>query len=168
MENFITITYNDVDYSVHFFESTANLVRQEELLQLPLSKWQELLLKKNGYCYASDLYKVLLKKIDYEDVKSKSFIYKNKSYWLDKKTRMNIQALLNNKMDKFELILPDCIVTLDYNKAKKFMDNLELYSYNCFLTTQKHLNAMKEIKSIGDLINFDYTQGYPDKIVLDE
>ena len=35
-------------------------------------------------------------------------------------------------------------------------------------TTTKHLQAIKELKTVEDVVNYNYTSGYPDKITLNE
>lgn len=95
-----------------------------------------------------------------------SFIINNSYYWLDKETRLGIMHLANCSKDNIQLVLGDKILTIPVDKAKDFLAQLEVYAGQCYLQTQKHLLAIKELKTIEDIINYDYTKGYPEKITF--
>lgn len=97
-----------------------------------------------------------------------SFIYKNKNYWFDKNTRTSLLTLAQYSEKTITLVLGDEIVILDTYIAKDFLRNLELYASKCFLTTAQHLKNVKELKKLEDIINYDYTYGYPNKLNLNE
>jgi hypothetical protein len=62
--------------------------------------------------------------------------------------------------------LEDEIIELPVDIANKFLKELEVYAGKCYLNTQKHLIAIKSLETLEDMINYDYTSGYPEKIVL--
>lgn len=96
-----------------------------------------------------------------------SFFYEGKEYWLDKDNRNSLWNLSNSSLGNIEFVIGDEILTLNSLKLKAFLLKLEVYAYKCFVNTFKHLKAAKNLNNIQDIINYDYTTGYPDKIVLE-
>lgn len=95
-----------------------------------------------------------------------NFYYNGNTYWFDKNTRLGLMNLLSCGGDSIQVVLEDEIVTFDSDKFKKFLQNLELYASQCYITTAKHLNSVQKLEKLEDIINYDYTLGYPDKITL--
>lgn len=102
-----------------------------------------------------------------KSIEVNSFIFKDKKYWFDKNTRASLLALVSCSENTITLVLGDELVELEISKAKKFLSDLEIYASKCYVNTAKHLKNIKELKSLEDVINYDYTTGYPDKIILD-
>ena len=96
-----------------------------------------------------------------------SFLVGNQPFWLDKATRVGLMHLANCSTDALQLVLGDQVMTFPIDFAKDFLARLEVYAGQCYLQTQKHLLKVKELKTIEDIINYDYTTGYPEKIVLE-
>lgn len=97
----------------------------------------------------------------------KSFIYKDKEYWLTKDNRTCLWNLSNSSLGNIEFIIGDEIVEMNSIKLKSFLLKLELYAYKCFVNTFKHLKASKDLNKLEDIITYDYTTGYPEKITLE-
>lgn len=97
-----------------------------------------------------------------------SFIFKDGLEWLDKSTRVGLMHLANCSSDNISLVLSNNVVNLSVDKLKNFLAKLEIYASTCFLQTQKHLETIKTLKNSEDIINYDYTTGYPEKIVLQD
>lgn len=95
-----------------------------------------------------------------------SFIYKNKEYWLDSKARSSLYNLSQTSLDTIEFILEDEIIKISSDKLQKFINDLEVYSHKCYVNTFKHLKTVDTLTDIEDIFNYDYTTGYPEKIVL--
>lgn len=115
-------------------------------------------------------YKNILKaKINLYDQSEKvnSFIFKEKSLWLDKATRVGLMHLANCSTEDIQLILGDQILTFSPDFVKEFLTRLEVYAGKCYVQTQKHLIAVDALKTPEEIINYDYTTGYPEKIVLE-
>lgn len=117
------------------------------------------------HCYGD----ILSAKINLYDNSSEvnSFIFKGSPMWLDKATRVGLMHLVNCSSDKVQVVLENEIITFSKDEAKDFLTQLELYAGQCYLQTQKHLLAVKQLKTAEDFINYDYTTGYPDKIILE-
>lgn len=168
IDSFIKITYENRSYIIYKGDSLKQLLTHTELLTLPISVWKTILERKDGVCYYNTLYKVLVAEIKYYDTSSNvnGFYYKGKEYWYDKATRVGLQNLVNSNPENITLVLGDEMIELDVDKAKQFLSSLEIYAGKCYINTAKHLKAIKSLKTIEDLINYNYTSGYPDKITL--
>ena len=156
---------------MNYKELTLDLMlEQEELLQLPLSKWYEIIKEKDGVCYEFTLITILIALIKYYDklVNVNSFYYKDKQEWLDKNTRLGLQNLINSGADNITIQLKNSIIDIKATKLKEFLNQLEVYAGKCFSVTAKHLEAIKQLNTVDDLINYDFKSGYPLKITLDE
>ena len=166
----IQVIYNGKSYFVNKTDTLKSMLSREELLQLPMKTWVELLNLKDGRYYLSTLLTIIGALIRAYDKSSNvnSFYYKGKKYWLDKNTRVGLQNLANCSSDNMSLVLEDTIVELSIDKAKSFLSKLEEYAGKCYINTTKHLLAIKDFKTVEDVINYAYTTGYPDKITLNE
>lgn len=160
--------HNDHTYVINKDETLKNMLTKEELLQLPLSAWKELFEQKDGTCCNNLMFTVLKAVVSAYGEKVKSFYYKDKEYWFDSEKRTSLLSLANCGQDTIDLVIGDNIITLSTDKVKDFISQLELYSGKCFVATAKHLQSIKELHSVEDVINYDYTTGYPDKIILNE
>ena len=74
-----------------------------------------------------------------------------------------------------ELYEETCITKKDIclkhlmNLQYKVQDiELEVYAGKCFTTTAQHLQNIKQLDTIEDLLKYDYTAKYPNKIILNE
>ena len=158
--------YYIIDKNLHLDE----LLKKVEFYNFNMNDWKELLFFKDGIISSKILRKILYDKIEKFDKSSNvnSFIYKEKEYWFDKNTRASLLALVSCSENTITLVLGDELIEIEVSKAKKFLSDLEIYASKCFVNTQKHLNAIKELKTVEDIINYDYTKGYPDKLKFDE
>lgn len=171
MDNkYITISYNNKDYVINKADSLNDLISRGELLKLPMSCWKEIFEKKDGTCRYKTMLKVLEACIYAYDTSDNVniFYYKNVPCWLDKNTRVGLYHLATCSPEHITVALGTEIITLPVEHAKAFLAALEVYAGECYLMTAKHLIAIKELKSIEDIVNYDYTKGYPDKISLNE
>lgn len=144
------------------------LILNEPILQ-ELSFEDLLELWKNLYGIPKNVKDILKKKIElYSNSFSvKSFIYKGKEYWLDKDNRSSLWNLSNSSLSNVEFVVGDDILTMNSLKLKAFLLKLEVYSYKCFVNTFKHLKASRDLSKLEDIINYDYTTSYPEKVTLE-
>lgn len=168
MDNLIEITEGNKSFIIKKYDTLKTLLTYDRILALSTSTWKTLLERKNGECALDSLKTVLKAKIKQYDTSKavNGFIYNDKEYWFDKATRVGLQNLVNSNPEYISLVLEDQIVELSNDKAKEFLSQLEVYAGNCFVNTSKHLLAIKELKTVGDVVNYDYTSGYPNKIEL--
>ena len=164
----ININYNNEAISVKRDASLEQLLKNRKLMKCPISVWNDLLIEKDGQSSEYTLKEVLKKQIVNFDTSDNvnAFLMNNQKYWLDKSTRVGLQQLINSSDSEVSLVLGDEVLTLPKDVASKFLAQLEVYAGKCFIQTQKHLIAIKELKTIEDIINYDYTKGYPEKIIF--
>jgi hypothetical protein len=116
------------------------------------------------------LYKdILLAQIDLYDRSDNvnSFIYKGNKYWLDKQQRSCMKTVSESGLKEVEVVLGDDSIILPSEFVKQFILQLEAYAYKCYVVTAKHLATANKLETSEDIIKYDYTSGYPDKIVLE-
>lgn len=164
----IDITYNNEAISVRRDASLQQLMKNKRLLNCPLSVWNELLIKKDGHTSEFALREVLKKQVANYDSSDNvnSFIIGGQKYWLDKATRVGLQQLVNSSEDEVSLVLHDQVLTIPKDIASGFLAQLEVYAGKCYLQTAKHQLAIKELQTVDDLISYDYTKGYPEKLTF--
>ena len=124
---------------------------------------------KDVYGIPSNLLDFLKRKIELysSSANINSFIYEGKEYWLDKSNRNSLWNLSNSTVGDVEFIVGDDVVIMNALKLKAFILKLEVYAYKSFVNTFKHQKAVKALTALEDIINYDYTTGYPEKITLE-
>lgn len=158
--------FNNKSYWIADKDSVTDMLNRKDLTSFPLSIWKQLLEDKYGYSNISTLITILEKKIKLYDtsIEVNSFLIGENKFWLDKATRVGLMHLANCSTDNIQLVLGEQIFTIPVDTAKNFLQQLEVYAGQCYLQTQKHLIAIKDLKTIEDIINYDYTKGYPEKV----
>lgn len=96
-----------------------------------------------------------------------SFIYKGNKYWLDKQQRSCMKTVAESGLADIEIVFGDIAITLPSEFVKHFILQLEAYAYKCFVVTAKHQQSIKFLETKEDILNYDYTTGYPEKITLE-
>lgn len=164
----INIEHNGVIYSINPKTSVNQLIKDSNLIKLPMKKWEVLLEAKSLHKQMPRYLQILEAKIKDYDTSSEvnSFLIGENKFWLDKATRVGLMHLANCSTDNLQLVLGDQVLTISVDIAKDFLAKLEVYAGQCYLQTQKHLLAIKSLKTIEDVINYDYTKGYPEKITF--
>lgn len=164
----VFIGKNNKPYAISDLE-IANILNNEELLNMySMSELHELYTKYFGVYVAKYPY-ILSQKIKLYDNSDNvnSFFVNGKKMWLDKATRVGLMHLINCSSDSIQLVLGNELITFPIDQAKNFLTRLELYASQCYLQTQKHLLAVKDLKTVEEVLNYDYTAGYPEKITLE-
>lgn len=148
----------------------SNLLKNDKLIsELDMKTLPETFMNIFGIDYSDSYYLILKRKIELYDKSQavNSFIYKGKFYWLDKQQRSCIKTITESNLETIDIILDNQIITLSSDLVKQFILNLEVYAYKCNANTIKHLQTISEIYDPEDLINYDYTTGYPEKVILE-
>lgn len=159
-------TYNGVNYNVAIHATIADRLKQRELLQLPLEGWKELFILVNGKADIESLREILVAKVkDIEN--SKEFEYEGEKLWWDKNTRAGLINLANSTSDAIPIIVNGKIVEFSPEFLKNILNRLEVYSSKCYVQMYKHLELINKLQTLEDILNYDYTLGYPEKIVID-
>lgn len=158
------IKYNNVEYNIpNYLNQTEE---REGLMSLPLEIWLEYFTKLTGQGDFVFMKKVLKYQIMKQDLKVNTFSYKGKDYWWDKNTRIGLDRLANSGKDSYEIVLGTEIVEFSKEELQNLLNKLEIYANECFVNTQKHLNAIESLNTPLELVEYDYTLGYPDKIIV--
>ncbi len=162
----IQFTYNGVTYNVANRATIADRLKQRELLELPLEGWKELLALVNGKADEESLRQVLIGKVkNLED--SKEFEYKGKKLWWNKNTRAGLLNLANSSTDNVAILIGDDVISFNLESLKDLLAQLEVYSSKCLIVTHKHIKAIEKLQTFEDILKYDYTLGYPDKVVIE-
>lgn len=97
------------------------------------------------------------------------FFYDGQFMWLDRITR----AVLANTISSAKLLGQETIniwyndticITLDCENAKLMLASLELYATSCYNVTATHKATIRNMTKIEDIINFDITADYPNRL----
>lgn len=90
--------------------------------------------------------------------------------WLDKETRNGLKFRFDSQLahDDSETTLWYGIIPfkLGLESAIGLVQSLEVYASKCFDKTAEHRQKVNELNTIEDLFNYDYTDGYPEKLVF--
>ena len=162
----IQFTYNNITYNVANHATIADRLKQRELLELPLEGWKELLTLVNGKVDEESLRQVLIGKVKNID-NSKEFEYKGKKLWWDKSTRTGLLNLANSSTDNVAILIEDDIISFNLESLKDLLAQLEVYSSKCLIVTHKHIKAIEKLQTFEDILKYNYTLGYPDKVVIE-
>ena len=162
----IQFTYNNITYNVANHATIADRLKQRELLELPLEGWKELLTLVNGKVDEESLRQVLIGKVKNID-NSKEFEYKGKKLWWDKSIRAGLLNLANSSTDNIAILIGDDIISFNLESLKDLLAQLEVYSSKCLIVTHKHIKAIEKLQTFEDILKYNYTLGYPDKVVIE-
>ena len=99
-----------------------------------------------------------------------SFSLNGLTVWLDKDTRvglMNSTTIQKNAgLETSVLWLGTMALEVPCDQAIQLLSALEIYALDCFNVTAEHKKNILTLDSIDDLVNYDYTKGYPEKLVM--
>lgn len=57
-------------------------------------------------------------------------------------------------------------ININCDAAIQMLRSLELYALACYNKTAEHRVAVSALNSIEDVMGYDFTEGYPDKLVF--
>ena len=101
-----------------------------------------------------------------EDVNS--FTLGGKEMWLPKETRVGLvnSVTIEKNAGKETTILwfGGEKYELPVDTALQMLSDLELYALECYNVTAAHKAAVNALESVEDVVAYDYTQGYPEKL----
>ena len=101
-----------------------------------------------------------------EDVNS--FTLQGKTMWLPKETRVGLvnSVTIEKNAGKKTTVLwfGGEKYELPVDTALQMLSDLELYALECYNVTAAHKAAVNALESVEDVVAYDYTQGYPEKL----
>ena len=97
-----------------------------------------------------------------------SFTLQGKQMWLPKETRVGLVNSItiekNTGKETTILWFGSEKYELPVDTALQMLSALELYAVQCYNTTAMHKANVISLESIGDVVNYDYTLHYPEKL----
>ena len=159
------VKYNNTEYNIPNY---LNQIEEKgDLMNLPLEVWLEYFTKLTGQGDVIFMKKILKYQIMKQDSKVNVFSFRGKDYWWDKNTRIGLNRLANSGKNSYEIVFGTDIVELSKDELQKLLNQLEIYANKCFVNTHKHLSAIETLNTPLELIEYNYTLGYPDKVVIE-
>ena len=114
----------------------------------------------------------VLKRIEAYDTSSavNGFVLNGAEVWLDKATRVGLMnsTTIAKAMGQATttLWLGDTKLEVGCDMAIQLLSALEMYALECFNVTAAHKKAVAELTNIGEVLSYDYTKGYPEKLMM--
>lgn len=103
--------------------------------------------------------------------KVNGFVLNGAVVWLDKATRVGLMnsTTVAKAMGQATttLWLGDTKLEVGCDMAIQLLSALEMYALECFNVTAAHKKAVSELTDIGEVLSYDYTKGYPEKLSME-
>ena len=100
-----------------------------------------------------------------------AFMLNGQKVWLDKATRVGLMNSTTIAKAKGQatttLWLGDAKLVVDCDKAIQLLSALEMYALECFNVTAAHKKAVTEMTTLEDVLCYNYTGGYPQKLIME-
>lgn len=91
--------------------------------------------------------------------------------WLDKATRVGLMNSTNiakaSGSATTTLWLGGARMVVPCDKAIQLLSALEMYALGCFNVTASHKAAVEAMKSVDEVLAYDYTKGYPEQLKME-
>lgn len=116
--------------------------------------------------------KIMIEKvINYDSSEEvNSFSLNNIPAWLDKNTRVGLMnSMTIEKAAGYKtttLWLGTQNFTLPIDLAINFLNQLELYAKDCYNKTAEHKYNIEQLSTVEEILEYDFTLGYPDKLSI--
>ena len=145
---------------------------EEQLIAAGYQEWIE----PEPQPYVPTLNDVIVSKIseinEYDTSENvNSFTINGVSGWIDRNTRVAllhaIDVVSENGGTEYTVWFEGVPMTLPIQTIKEFLNALELYAIGAFNVTNRHIMNVKQLQTIEEVENYDFTRGYPEKVVVD-
>lgn len=98
-----------------------------------------------------------------------SFIINNCTFWLSKADRVGLMHLFNvekslGKETTTLWVYNEQFEGIPIDRAIKMLEMLEVYAFECYNVTKKHITEVEALNTIEDIEAYDITKGYPEKL----
>lgn len=119
------------------------------------------------------LQKMVQEQIDKYDTSPSvnGFMLNGQRMWLNKATRVGLMnsTSIAKAMGKTTTTLWFGIMKIEMNcdKAIQLLSELEMYALKCFNVTATHKKAVAELNTVEEVLEYDYTKGYPEQLRYD-
>ena len=99
------------------------------------------------------------------------FVLNGSLVWLDKSTRVGLMNSTNiakaSGSANTTLWLGGERMVVPCDKAIQLLSALEMYALGCFNVTAAHKKAVSSLKTIDEVLAYDYTNGYPEQLKME-
>lgn len=99
------------------------------------------------------------------------FMLNGAEVWLDKATRVGLMnsTTIAKAMGQATttLWLGNTKLEVGCDMAIQLLSALEMYALECFNVTAAHKKAVAELTDIAEVLSYDYTKGYPEKLTME-
>lgn len=116
--------------------------------------------------------KMLIADIEAYDTSSavNSFVLNGAEVWLDFELRDRVYQG-NERLQRIgrtdtTLWLGNKCYNLSIEQAQNIISHIEAYAKDCYNVTAAHKKAVGELTDIGEVLSYDYTKGYPEKLTM--
>ena len=94
----------------------------------------------------------------------------SEAIWLTPDLRINVANSTSKRKemgyDTTQLWHDGVRYDLPIATAEQMLARLKIYALDCYNVTQQHLSTVSKLTSVEDVEKYDYTTGYPEKLVL--
>lgn len=117
--------------------------------------------------------KMVLEQIDKYDTSPSvnGFMLNGLRVWLNKDTRVGLMnsTQIAKAMGKTTTTLwfGGMQIEVNCDKAIGLLSALEMYALECFNVTAAHKKAVAELNTVEEVLEYDYTQGYPEQLKME-
>ena len=100
------------------------------------------------------------------------FVINGIGMWLDgdtqrPKLRGAVQAYLDKGLGDYPLCVEGVgVIPVAPTKLLSMLADIEVYAIECFTKTFEHKEAVSTLTTCEELVSYDYTTGYPEKLVF--
>lgn len=143
-------------YKVSYVEDADTIIKQYDIIYLPIETLKEVKLKEL---------------VDYdisEDVNG--FILNDKTAWFDKDTRAALSTSIESASllseSTITFVVNDKEFSIDITTAKQMLAAVQRYADKCFLVTEAHKRAIKGLTEAEAIVNYNFKTGYPTKVTF--
>lgn len=118
---------------------------------------------------------IKLSKLNQVDVYDKSsevnsFLLNGNSVWLNKADRVGLMNSINIEKsagrEVSTLWFNGIKLEVDCSTAIQLLSTLELYALECYNVTASHKANINSLQTIEEINDYNYMDGYPDKIII--
>lgn len=97
-----------------------------------------------------------------------SFFINGVQSWIDRDTRASVaystNIRLRNGFENTTLWLNGVPFEIQCQLLIQLLDSLEIYALDCYNVTEQHKQSIMNLQTYNDVVNYDFTVGYPEKL----
>ena len=116
--------------------------------------------------------KMVLAEIEQHDASPSvnSFVLDGQRVWLDFELRDRVyqgnERLKNVGREETTLWFGDKCYNMSIEQAQSIISHIEAYAKDCYNATAQHKANVSAMKTVEDVLGYDYTKGYPEKLTI--